>query len=100
MKIALVTGANKSIGFEVAQQLAQKGIYVYLGSRNVENGIEAVGKLKAKGLNNVEVIPLNITDDESVTDPLRQRCAAVVCLLSRLGIAFDTGHLSPWGAVA
>lgn len=32
MKFALVTGANKSIGFEVAKQLAQEGIYVYLGS--------------------------------------------------------------------
>ncbi|NML40093.1 SDR family oxidoreductase [Chitinophaga sp. G-6-1-13] len=66
MKFALVTGANKSIGFEVAQQLAQKGIYVYLGSRSLENGVEAVGKLKAKGLNNVEAIQLDITDDESV----------------------------------
>lgn len=66
MKFALVTGANKSIGFEVAQQLAQKGVYVYLGSRSVENGAEAVDKLKAKGLNNVEAIQLDITDDESV----------------------------------
>jgi NAD(P)-dependent dehydrogenase (short-subunit alcohol dehydrogenase family) len=66
MKSALVTGANKSIGFEVARQLAQKGIYVYLGCRNLENGLEAVNKLKAQGLNNVEVIGLDITDDESV----------------------------------
>lgn len=66
MKSALVTGANKSIGFEVARQLAQKGIYVYLGSRNLENGIEAVNKLKAEGLNNVELIQLDITDDTSV----------------------------------
>lgn len=66
MKFALVTGANKSIGFEVVQQLAQKGMYVYLGSRNLESGIEAVDKLKAKGLNNVEVIQLDVTDNESV----------------------------------
>jgi NAD(P)-dependent dehydrogenase (short-subunit alcohol dehydrogenase family) len=66
MKSALVTGANKSIGFEVARQLAQKGIYVYLGSRNLENGLEAVNKLKAEGLNNVEAIQLDITKDESV----------------------------------
>ncbi|TWF33883.1 NAD(P)-dependent dehydrogenase (short-subunit alcohol dehydrogenase family) [Chitinophaga polysaccharea] len=66
MKFALVTGANKSIGFEIVQQLAQKGIYVYLGSRNVESGVEAVAKLNAKGLNNVELIALDITDDESV----------------------------------
>jgi len=66
MKFALVTGANKSIGFEVAEQLAEKGIYVYLGSRNLENGAEAISKLKAKGLNNVEAIQLEVTDDESV----------------------------------
>ena len=66
MKSALVTGANKSIGFEVARQLAQNGIYVYLGSRNLENGIEAVNKLKAEGIKNVEVIQLDVTNDESV----------------------------------
>jgi len=66
MKIALVTGANKSIGFEVARQLAQKGVYVYLGSRNLENGLEAVNKLKAEGIKNVEVIQLDVTNDESV----------------------------------
>lgn len=68
MKFALVTGANKSIGLEVAKQLAQKGIYVYLGSRDVGKGEEAVDNLKAKGLNNVEAIPLDITDDESVAE--------------------------------
>lgn len=66
MKKALVTGANKSIGFEVAKQLAQKGIYVYLGSRNLENGIEALNKLKTEGINNVEAIQLDVTNDESV----------------------------------
>ncbi len=66
MKSALVTGANKSIGFEVARQLAQKGIYVYLGSRSLENGNEAVKKLKAEGLNNIEAVQLDITNDESV----------------------------------
>ncbi|MGX5819226.1 SDR family oxidoreductase [Chitinophaga lutea] len=66
MKFALVTGANKSIGFEVARQLAREGVYVYLGSRSAENGAEAVGRLKAQGLNNVESIQLDITDDASV----------------------------------
>ena len=66
MKTALVTGANKSIGLEVARQLSQKGIYVYLCSRNLENGLEAVNKLKSEGLNNVEAIQLDITDDKSV----------------------------------
>ncbi|MBV7530947.1 SDR family oxidoreductase [Chitinophaga sp. sic0106] len=66
MKFALVTGANKSIGLEVAQQLAQEGIYVFLGSRNLDNGIAAAGTLKAMGLNNVAAIQLDVTDDTSV----------------------------------
>src|SRR5690349_25002006 len=66
MKTALVTGANKSIGFEVARQLAQQGIYVYLGSRNIENGMAAVNKLKSEGFSHVEAIQLDITNDESV----------------------------------
>lgn len=65
-KSALVTGANRSIGLEVARQLAQKGIYVYLSSRNLENGLEAVNKLKAEGLNNTEAIQLDVTNEESV----------------------------------
>src|SRR5690349_5601456 len=68
MKSALVTGGNKSIGFEVARQLAQRGIYVYLGSRNLENGIAAVNKLLAEGLSNVEAIQLDVTNDKSVQE--------------------------------
>lgn len=66
MKKALITGANKSIGFETARQLLQKGYYVYLGSREISNGQEAVEKLKAEGLNNVEAIQIDVSNDESV----------------------------------
>ncbi|HUE23009.1 MAG TPA: SDR family oxidoreductase [Bryobacteraceae bacterium] len=45
-KIALVTGANKGIGFEVAQQLAAAGYKVLLGARNQALGEEAAAKLK------------------------------------------------------
>ncbi len=62
----MITGANKSIGYETARQLLQKGFYVYLGSRTLQNGQEAVEKLKAKGLNNVEAIQIDVSDDESV----------------------------------
>jgi NAD(P)-dependent dehydrogenase (short-subunit alcohol dehydrogenase family) len=66
MKNALITGANKSIGYETARQLLHKGFYIFLGSRNLENGIAAVEKLKAEGLTHVEVIQLDVTDEESV----------------------------------
>ena len=66
MKKALITGANKSIGFETARQLLQNGYYVYLGSRDLEKGLSAVEKLKNEGLNNVESITLDVSDNESV----------------------------------
>lgn len=86
---ALVTGANKSIGFEVARQLAQKGIYVYIGSRNLKNGIAAVNKLKAEGLNNVEAIQLDVTDDESVKNAraeIGKRTKVLDILINNAGI--------------
>jgi NAD(P)-dependent dehydrogenase (short-subunit alcohol dehydrogenase family) len=66
MKTALVTGANKGIGFEVARQLAQHGVFVFLGCRNLENGKAAVRKLSAAGLHEVAAIELDITSDDSV----------------------------------
>ncbi|WP_214071142.1 SDR family oxidoreductase [Mucilaginibacter sp. dw_454] len=72
MKKVLITGANKSIGFETARQLLQKGYFVYLGSRSLENGVEAVAKLKAEGLNNVEPIQIDVGNLESVINAASQ----------------------------
>jgi len=66
MKTVLITGANKGIGFETAKQLLQKGFYVYIGSRNLENGLQAVEKLRVLNLTNVEAIQIDVTDDNSV----------------------------------
>lgn len=66
MKSILITGANKSIGFATAINLLQKGHYVYLGSRDLQKGLEAVEKLKAKGLTNVEAIQIDVTNEGSV----------------------------------
>jgi len=66
MKTALVTGANKGIGLEVARQLAQNGFFVYLGSRSLESGSAAIEKLKADGISNIEAVQLDVTDQDSV----------------------------------
>lgn len=67
MKTVLITGANKSIGYETARQLLQQGYYVYLGSRDLENGLKAVERLKAEGLGQVEAVQLDVSDSESVS---------------------------------
>jgi NAD(P)-dependent dehydrogenase (short-subunit alcohol dehydrogenase family) len=66
MKSALVTGANKSIGFETAKQLAQLGYFVYIGSRDKAKGVKAIENLKAIGLTNVDCIQLDVTDINSI----------------------------------
>lgn len=66
MKKVFITGANKSIGFETARQLLQKGFYVYLGSRDINKGLEAVEQLKAERLTNVEAVEIDVTDAGSV----------------------------------
>lgn len=66
MKTVLITGANKSIGFETARQLLQQGYYVYLGCRDVQKGQEAVDQLHAEGLNQVEPIEIDVNQIESI----------------------------------
>lgn len=66
MKTVLITGANKSIGFETARQLLQQGYYVYLGCRDLEKGTEAVNQLKSQGLDQVEPLEIDVNHPESV----------------------------------
>lgn len=90
MKSALITGANKGIGFETAKILAQKGFFVYLGSRNLENGQSAVEKLKAEGLENVSAIELDVTDQRSVEGAraaIGERTEVLDVLINNAGIA-------------
>ena len=63
-KIALITGANRGIGFETARQLGQQGIKVLIGARSEEKGLEAESTLKNEGLD-AEYIHLDVNDPAS-----------------------------------
>ena len=90
MKTALITGANKSIGFETARQLLQQGYYVYLGSRNIENGLEAAKQLRQEGLTQVEPIAIDVNDAQSVKaarEALGGKIEALDVLINNAGIS-------------
>jgi len=64
-KTALITGANKSIGFETARQLGRLGYSIWLGARDEARGAEAARLLDAEGID-VRSILIEVTDDASV----------------------------------
>jgi NAD(P)-dependent dehydrogenase (short-subunit alcohol dehydrogenase family) len=64
-KIALVTGANKGIGFEVARQLAAAGCSVLLGARDRALGEEAAATLKRQG-RDVRHLPIDLDDPATI----------------------------------
>ena len=63
-KIALITGANRGIGFETARQLSKQGIKVLIGARSEEKGKEAESTLKNEGLD-AEYITLDVNDPKT-----------------------------------
>lgn len=93
-KTALVTGANRSIGFEIARRLAAEGYRVWLGSRDVGRGEEAAQKLRDQGLD-VHVLQLDVTSDESVTlaiTELSSQTNHLDALINNAGIADSFTH--------
>ena len=71
-RIALVSGGNRGIGFEISRQLARRGYRVVLGARDAAEGKAAAATLCAEGLS-VECRRLDVTRDASV-----RACAAHV----------------------
>jgi NAD(P)-dependent dehydrogenase (short-subunit alcohol dehydrogenase family) len=71
MNSALVTGANKGIGREVARQLASKGFHVFIGARNREAGRKAAEEIAKRGAK-ATFLQIDINDDESVAGAARE----------------------------
>ncbi len=83
---ALVTGANKGIGKEIARQLVAAGLTVHVGSRDVERGQRAVDEIGG----GARLLVLDVTDDASVADAARQ-VQRLDVLVNNAGIMVDGG---------
>ena len=70
-KVALISGANKGIGKEVARQLGKKGFKVLLGSRDMGRGETAAEELRKDGVD-AHAIQLDVTDEGSVVKAIEQ----------------------------
>lgn len=87
--IALVTGANKGIGYEIAAGLGALGATVGVGARDSQRGEEAAAKLRANGVD-AFFVPLDVTSDESVAAAaalVEERFGHLDALVNNAGVA-------------
>jgi NAD(P)-dependent dehydrogenase (short-subunit alcohol dehydrogenase family) len=91
--IALITGANKGIGFEVATRLAEGSVFVLVGARDETRGREAADALLAQGFHAEQVL-VDVTDDDSIAKAAREiddRYGHLDILINNAGISGGTG---------
>jgi len=70
-KIALITGANKGIGFETARQLGQEGIIVLVGARDAKKGEAAAEKLRREKIE-AHALTIDVSDAASIRKAANQ----------------------------
>lgn len=93
-KIALVTGANKGIGYETAKQLAQAGVKVLAASRNKEKGEAAVASLKKEGLD-VEFLQLDVLNENDIDNAynfIQEQFGKLDILVNNAGIQIESAE--------
>ncbi|KAG0497244.1 hypothetical protein HPP92_001935 [Vanilla planifolia] len=91
--IAVVTGANRGIGFEIARQLAVYGLHVVMTYRDAERGRQAAEELRKECLS-ISSHQLDMTDPASVAsfaDWVMLQYAGIDILVNNAGINFNLG---------
>ncbi|KAL5724505.1 alcohol dehydrogenase [Ranunculus cassubicifolius] len=91
--VAVVTGANRGIGYEISRQLAVHGLKVILTSRRVPIDENVVNSLKEQGLD-IVTHQLDITSPESIqifADWIRERYGGLDILVNNAGVNFNIG---------
>jgi len=94
-KIALVTGANKGIGFETSRQLGKLGYKVLLGIRDKERGQKAVDALKEEGID-AQLIVLDVTSQNTIDNAVKfieKEYGHLDILINNAGVFLEKGVL-------
>jgi carbonyl reductase 1 len=87
--VAVVTGANRGLGFETARQLAERGVHVVVGSRDAAQSEAAASALRAEGLS-AEPGIVDVSDADSVTafaEGLAASVGAFQILVNNAGVS-------------
>ena len=95
--IVLITGANKGIGLETARQLGQRGMFVFLGSRDINRGTVAAEKLKAQEIN-AEAVELDVTNPATIhaaAEIVSKRFGRLDILVNNAAISIDDQTKQP-----
>lgn len=93
-KVALVTGANKGLGLEISRQLAQQGIKVVMGVRDIIQGQVSANQLWEDGLD-VDSHLLDVTNSGSINavrNYLEKTYGKLDILVNNAGVYFDRGQ--------
>jgi len=93
-KIAFITGANRGIGFETSKKLAETGVKVILGSRDLNRGKEAVKKLSDLGIevDLVQYDAFDLNSPQKVYDYILEKYNKLDILINNAGVLL-TGNL-------
>src|SRR5262245_45915653 len=70
-KTALITGANRGIGLEVARQLVEKNFHVFITARNREAGEKAMASLQKDG-RKIDFVELDVANEESIRQAVQE----------------------------
>ncbi len=92
-KIALITGANKGLGFETARQLANQNVKVLIGARDEKRGREAAEKLQSEN-SDVEFVLIDVTNEktlEAAAKYVEENYGKLDILVNNAGIAVEYG---------
>lgn len=91
-KTALVTGANKGIGYEIARHLGKSGWQVVIGARSEQRALEAVDKLQAEGADIIGWQYVNLSDNKEIeasAQEITKKFPTLSLLVNNAGIAGD-----------